>query len=111
MGRKTYESIGKPLPKRRNIVVSTTMPVTPGVEVVRSIAEALSAASSDEQVFIIGGARLYSETISIADQLYLTRLLADYDGDTYYPDVPQTFYIAAQEDHGDFTYLTYKKRK
>ena len=87
MGRKTYESIGKPLPNRVNIVISTTTNFTE-VITVKSFEEALEMASlHDKEVFVIGGASLYEKVISDADKLYLTwifeKKLLPSDGDAY----------------------------
>ena len=73
MGRKTFDSIGKPLPNRRNIVISRDKNlVIAGCEIFYSIDSALQAVSSEPEVMIIGGANLYAQTIARADQLYLT---------------------------------------
>lgn len=73
MGRKTFESLPNgPLPGRRNIVVSRTIDNIKGVDIYKSIPQALEACSNEEEVFIIGGAEIYRQTIDIADRLYLT---------------------------------------
>ena len=86
MGRRTYESIGKPLPGRRNIVV-TRQPGfdAPGCIVVHSLDEAWQAAGDAEEVCVIGGTTLFEETLPLADVLHLTEVEADVDGDTYFP--------------------------
>lgn len=91
MGRKTFDSIGKPLPNRRNIVISRSAQ-TPvyGVEFVTGIEEAVKLAEKSD-TFIIGGASVYKETLSRVDGVYLTRIDADYEGDTFYPGVPEMF--------------------
>jgi dihydrofolate reductase len=103
MGRKTYESIGRPLPGRTNIVV-TRQPgyAAPGCEVAGSLADALDAAraTGTDEVFIIGGASLYADALSQADTLYLTRVHAAVEGDVYLPPVPwETFELSASEAH------------
>jgi dihydrofolate reductase len=86
MGRKTYESIGKPLPGRHNIVVTRDVTYqAPGCTVVHSLAEALTAADGADEVFIIGGAELYAQTLPIADRFYLTEVDAAVAGDTFFP--------------------------
>ncbi len=73
MGRKTYESIGRPLPKRRNIVLSRSHTFVPaGVEVMASIDDAIQACAQEEEVFIIGGANIYEQALPIAQRLYIT---------------------------------------
>lgn len=87
MGRKTHESIGRPLPGRRNIVVTRNPDYrAEGCEVFASIAEALAACRNSDEVFVIGGAALYRECLPLADRLYLTEIGADFDGDTRFPD-------------------------
>jgi dihydrofolate reductase len=86
LGRRNYEDIGKPLPGRINIVVTHQKAYTaPGCIVVNSIEQALAAASTDDEIFIIGGADIYRQTLSVADRLYITEIDADIEGDTYFP--------------------------
>lgn len=87
MGRRTWESLGRPLPQRRNIVVSTkAQAVYPGAEAATSLEAALAMCSSDELVFCIGGAVLYAQALALADYLYLTEIGQDIEGDTWFPD-------------------------
>ncbi|RTZ14939.1 type 3 dihydrofolate reductase [Vibrio aquaticus] len=86
MGRKTYESIGRPLPGRQNIVISRDGSlVIDGVTTVTSIDEALQAAGDVEEVMIIGGGTIYQACLPKADKLYVTYIEADIDGDTQFP--------------------------
>jgi dihydrofolate reductase len=86
MGRHTFESIGRPLPGRQNIIVSRQDGYrAEGCMVVNSVDAALEAADSDE-VMIIGGGQLYADMLHRADRLYLTLIDAELDGDTYFPD-------------------------
>jgi len=86
MGRKTFESIGKPLPKRQNIVVSRNANFkAEGVEVVSSLPKAFEAAKGDE-VFVIGGEQIYDEALSVADVIYLTLIHEEIDGDAFFPE-------------------------
>lgn len=85
MGRKTYESIGRPLPKRRNIVLSRNKTEIKGCEVVSSLEEALELVKNEKEVFIIGGGYLYKEALNIADKLFLTHIDAEFEGDTFFP--------------------------
>jgi len=88
MGRRTWESIGRPLPERRSIVISRNPAFTaPGATVVSSLDAALEAAGGDEEVFVIGGAEIYRLALPRAERLYLTRIDADFDGDTYLPGI------------------------
>jgi len=86
MGRKTFDSIGRPLPSRRNIIITrnTNIEIT-GCEVVNSIEEALSLAQGETEVMVIGGAKLYQQILPIADRLYITQIEGEFDGDAYFP--------------------------
>ena len=87
MGRKTYESIGRPLPGRKNIVMSRNADYTlEGCDTVTSLEDALKLVNDVEEVMIIGGGYLYEQTISRADKLYLTFIDLDVDGDTKFPE-------------------------
>jgi dihydrofolate reductase len=86
MGRKTYESIGRPLPGRHNIVISRNPDFSaPGCTVVASVEAALAAAGDVEEVMVIGGAQLYAELLPRAQRIYLTRIEAEFDGDAWFP--------------------------
>ena len=94
MGRKTWESIGKPLPGRTNIVVSRNCEYqAEGARVVQNLDEALALAEQvglidgSEELLVIGGATLYEQALPRADRLYLTRVHADVDGDTFLPEI------------------------
>lgn len=86
MGRRTFQSIGKPLPGRRNIVISTTQPAIEGTEVYQDIDEALASCDKDDEIMIIGGATLYQQLIDKADTLYLTHIHETFDADTFFPE-------------------------
>ncbi len=87
MGRKTYESIGRALPGRLNIVISRQEDLTiSGVICVTSFESAIYAATGEEELVVIGGGQLYASLLSKADKLYLTEINLDVDGDTYFPD-------------------------
>ncbi len=88
MGRRTWESIGKPLPGRRNIIVSRTPGfLAPGCEVVRDLDAAYSLAEGEPEAYVIGGTQLYEAALPGADRIYLTRVLANVDGDARFPDL------------------------
>lgn len=87
MGRKTFESIGRPLPGRINIVLSTGKSYKgSGIDVVRSIDEALELASGHTEVMVIGGASVYEQCLPYADKLYLTLVNGAFKGDTRFPE-------------------------
>ncbi|MCK5813620.1 MAG: type 3 dihydrofolate reductase [Cocleimonas sp.] len=94
MGRKTYESIGRPLPKRLNIVVTRNLDLTiAGCEVVTSLDQAIAIAKEkspySDEIFITGGSHLYKSFLPQADRLYLTLIDATLEGDTFFPDYTQ----------------------
>ena len=105
MGRKTFESIGRPLDGRRNIVVTRSVDFHPqGVTVVGNVDEALARAG-DLEAMVIGGAFLYAQTLPLADRMYLTEIHAEFEGDTRFPDYDpaqwreaERFDVAAGED-------------
>ncbi len=86
MGRKTYESIGRPLPGRQNIVLSRTPGSDDRVTWVTSINEALAAAGEVEEVMVIGGGNIYKQFLASANRLYLTHVDTEVEGDTYFPE-------------------------
>jgi dihydrofolate reductase len=87
MGRKTWESIGKPLPGRQNIVVSRQLDFhAPGAQMARSLAAALELATLPDPVFVIGGEALYREALPIATKLYFTEIERDFAGDAHFPE-------------------------
>lgn len=88
MGRKTFESIGKALPHRRNIVVTHQDTfAAPGCEVMTGLQEAIDACRKEKEVFIIGGAEIYRQVLPAADKIYLTRIYKDFEGDTKFPEL------------------------
>jgi len=87
MGRLTWESIGRPLPGRLNIVVSSQSGANAqGVTWVSSLEEAIAAAGDVEEIMVIGGGRIYEQMLDRADRLYLTHIDAEVEGDTHFPD-------------------------
>ena len=97
MGRKTFDSIGKPLPNRENIVISRLpQKDKPGVEFAIAIDEALGRAQN-EKIFIIGGAQIFKETLNLINGIYLTLIHQDFEGDAYYPGIPAGFREVSRE--------------
>ncbi|MCG5262625.1 dihydrofolate reductase [Cupriavidus gilardii] len=117
MGRKTWESIGRPLPGRRNIVVSRNPELRlEGAEIAPSLEDALRLCVGVEQVFLIGGAQLYAEALPSADRLIVTEIDADFDGDAHFPDIdPQRWIATERERHHseangfDYAFVTYER--
>ncbi|MDR2361789.1 MAG: dihydrofolate reductase [Prevotellaceae bacterium] len=88
MGRKTYESIGYPLPGRTNIVVSRSMlPSQEAIIIAPDLTTALAACPGEEETFIIGGGSIYREALPLAHKIYLTEIHANYDADTFFPPI------------------------
>lgn len=85
MGRKTFDSLGRPLPNRTNVVITRQNLEIEGCKVVHSLEEALSLFSPEEELFVIGGAQIYAEALPLADRFYLTRVHHAYEGDTSFP--------------------------
>ena len=88
MGRKTYDSIGRPLPKRTNVVITrdTELQIE-GCTMAHSLPEAVEMFDSSEEVFIIGGAQIYNQAMPLADRLYLTIIDKEYEGDSSFPEI------------------------
>ena len=103
MGRKTFESIGKPLPNRKNIVITRDANYKKeGVEIAHSLSEALDiVGNNDEEIFMIGGGELYKQTMPIADRLYITHIDAeDNSADSFFPEIiPVVWNEISHEEH------------
>ena len=96
VGRKTFESIGKPLPGRRMIIVTRDASFNvQGCATVHSIAEAIERAQAEgeTELFICGGAEIYAQTLDVAERIYLTRVHADGDADTFFPEFDRDEWI------------------
>ena len=104
LGRKTFESIGRPLPGRTMLVVSRQEGYAPeGVSVARSVQEALAQAreAGESELFVAGGAEIYRQTLPVADRLHLTRIEEDFAGDVYFPEYDETQWtLVDREDYG-----------
>jgi len=111
MGRKSYESLGKPLPDRRNVVLTSR--AIDGVETYPTIAEALQALENEEKVFVIGGGEVFAQLLDSADELRLTLVDRDVEGDTFFPPyehlVGSVFRLVTRETHEGFTYADYAR--
>lgn len=112
MGRTTFDSIGKPLPGRQNIVLSSTMEPRDGVTIIRDAAELATACGEAETVFVIGGAQIFEALLPRCDALYLTYIRKDYEGDVLLPDFESLFElkeIIGSVDELEFRY--YERRE
>ena len=121
MGRKTYESIGKPLPKRRNLVISRNPDyVAEGCEVFASLGAAVEACGGEEEIFIIGGVTIYRQAFEsgIVNRIYHTQIHEEFDGDAYFsiPEidswekVAQTDHLPDEKNKSAYSFITYIKR-
>ena len=101
MGRKTWDSIGRPLPGRRNIVITRNATwQAEGAEVFHDLSSALAATADVPKVFVIGGGELYAQALPLADELVLTEVDADFEGDTFFPRWDRsTFTEVSRESH------------
>ena len=98
MGRKTYESIGKPLPNRRNIIITRDENYkVDNCEIVNSLEEALLICF--ENCFIIGGGEIYKQVLPIADEIYLTLIDEDFEGDTYFPEIKEEEWFEVSKEY------------
>ena len=98
MGRKTYDSIGRPLPRRRTIVLSRDRTWTrEGVDVTHDLAEALALVRNEAEVFIAGGAELYRHALPIADRIHLTLVHSEIAGDAHFPAFSSADWVLAEE--------------
>lgn len=96
MGRKTYESIGRPLPKRENIIITRQSDLQiEGCLVVNSLKEAIEKADSEE-LFIIGGGEIYRQAMELADKIYLTKIHKDFEGDTVFPEIGEDWEVISE---------------
>lgn len=116
MGRKTYESIGKPLPKRINIVVSNSLKETDGITIINSFEEVLEKyLNSEEEVFIIGGESLYNYFINYAQNIYLTKVYANAVADKYFPSFDENNYNQTllgenKENNLEYKHILYRRK-
>ena len=118
MGRKTYESIGKPLPNRTNIIITRQADFTAeGCLVAHSLTEALMMAQQlDSDIFVIGGAEIYKQAMFLADTIYLTEVHHTFEGDTFFPEIDSVLWQeTSREEHKadeknpyDYAFVTLK---
>jgi len=123
MGRKTYDSIGKPLPKRRNVILTRDKSfAVEGCEVVHSVEEALErfgggSSAADDELFVIGGAEVYSLFLPHADKLYITEIAHRFEADTFLPEIDLSQWTVTSRVKGikddknryDYEFVTYER--
>jgi len=99
MGRKTFESIGRPLPDRVNIVISRQSGYgADGIVVAGSLQAAIALAAGEDEVFICGGGEIYQKALSLADRIYLTVLDQPFDGTVFFPEIPRDVFIEVSRE-------------
>ena len=118
MGRKTYDSIGKPLPGRTTVVVTRDRGLRiDGCVVAHSLGEAIAACAGDEEIFIVGGAEIYAQALPLADTLYVTEIQQDVEGDAHFPEFdPGAWREVAREKRSqtepqplEYHFVTYRR--
>lgn len=120
MGRKTFESVGHPLPHRMNLIVTRQSEYqAKDSHVFSSIEDAIEYAKThvdkyDPEIFIIGGGEIYKQSIDLVDRIYITRIDKEIEGDAFYPDIPEDrFKLVAQSDRTEpvpFSFLTFERK-
>lgn len=121
MGRKTFESIGKPLPNRTTIVISRQVDLQiEGVIIAHSVEEAILKAKSitREDIFIVGGAEIYALSLPLTDQILVTQLHDIFDGDAFFPEIPLELFEVTEKERGvtdekntyQYSYITYTRK-
>lgn len=118
MGRNTYESIGRPLPKRRNIIVTRNKAYrAEGADVVHTLEDAIRLAKEvHEEVMVIGGEQIFRTVLPTADRLYITLIHKNFDGDTYFPQYGEDWKLVSESPQhmsGDipFSYLVFERKE
>ena len=118
MGRKTFDSIGRILPNRRNIVISRQSELQiPGAEVCNSLKQAIALCEDENDVFVIGGAQIFEQAINIANTLYLTLIHHDFDADVFFPKIDKNIWEeqeksvnqADEKNLYSYSYIKYTK--
>jgi dihydrofolate reductase len=112
MGRRTFQSIGRPLPGRLNIVVSRTLPPSAGLVVCSDLAGALRRAQHEERtIFFIGGREIYRQALPLADGLSVSWIKRNYAGDCLFPEYDESRWLAvAEQDYEEFRHVLYRRR-
>lgn len=119
MGRKTYESIGRPLPGRTNVIITRNTTYAPeGCVVVNSLSEALSIAKDDSEVFVFGGGEIFREALPLVNKIYLTVVHCNIEGDTHFPALDPSAWIeldrqefkADEKNQYDYSFVTLQRK-
>jgi dihydrofolate reductase len=111
MWLKTYYSIGRPLPNRRNIVLSSQEIQIEWVKIFHSIPELLETVKDEKEIFVIWWASIYKQFLPLADKVYLTEIKKEYDWDTFFPEFEKDFSEISREKHDDLDFVVYQRNK
>lgn len=118
MGRKTFDSIGRPLPNRQNIVITRQPLVINGVQVVHSLADAYKQAEPGKDIYVIGGGQIYEQGLADVDFVLATQIDAAFDGDTYFPILSDEWhetlrqdYLSDDKNRYNYSFITYAKQR
>lgn len=121
MGRKTFESLGKPLPKRLNIIITRqsnykvpdNVIVCPSLEAVQPLCRSMDLREYGQELFIIGGGEIYKQSLSYVEFIYLTHIHQEYEGDAFYPPIPKEQFKEVQrrdcKGNPAYSFITYKR--
>jgi dihydrofolate reductase len=101
MGRKTFESVGKVLPNRTNIVISSTLQPYEGVIIASTLPNALDLCKDEEEVFVIGGESIYRQALPLASRIYLTKIHGSFDADAFFPQIDYAQWHPVWQQHFD----------
>ena len=120
LGRKTYESVGKPLPNRTNIVITRSAKNIDGCIIKESIEDAIAfaKANNENELFITGGGTVYDLTLQLADKIYITQVHHTFDADTFFPhfdkqdwlEVKNEFHKADEKNMYDYSFIVYQRK-
>jgi dihydrofolate reductase len=117
MGRKTYDSIGKPLPNRQNIVVSRKIQNILGVQIAQNLEEAYKLSKPGIDIYVIGGGQIFAQSLEGVDNIFATEIDADFIGDIYFPKLSNSWHEESRENHiadeknkYNYSFVTYSKQ-
>ena len=118
MGRKTHDSIGKPLPNRQNIVITHKPINIPGVQTAHSLDEAYEMSEPGKEIFVIGGGQIFSQSLDSVDRILVTEIDAEFKGDIFFPKLSNTWQEVDRENHEpdeknkyNYSYVTFSKQR
>lgn len=117
MGRKTFDSVGKPLSGRRNIIITQQDIEISGCEVVHSMEEAIEKCIGEERISIVGGSSIYKQSMHLATTIYLTRIHHKFEADSFFPDIDPDKWIETEKEYHEpdeknvfpYSFITYRK--